>query len=640
MQRTEKYFENDAFRKTAAGVILAAEADAKTGGGRIALDGTVFYPEGGGQPADRGTLTLADGTVLHVTDVHETNGIIWHTVDALPETAQPGAAVTGTIDWEWRFDKMQQHTGEHILSGILHQMFGAENVGFHIGSDAVRMDTSVPISAEGLREAELAANRIVWENVPVLITYPTPEELAALTYRSKKEIAGQVRIVTIPGADICACCGTHVSNTGEIGLLRIFSCVRFHDGVRLELLCGRRALRYLRALTEQNRQVSGLLSAKPLETAGAVQRLLDAEGALKLRAASLEDAVFTQKAQALAGNGNVLLFEPAMSPDSVRRLTDLVMSACGGRAAVFAGSDEAGESRFSRRAASAPPARRSKHFSGKGANEMLQDLYPHIYHNEMAWKAPAPDDYALIFAPDGTVYCDLTDGALTLPRIRDVGPGEAQYAFSIDEAAYYLVAAHPDETDAFRCVPAASLRSMTERTSPALFAAAAGGSLHRWYRSQQFCGRCGAKMEKSTTERAMVCPQCKNTVYPKICPAVIVAVHDGDRLLLTRYRGRPFKKYALIAGFNETIEQTVHREVLEEAGVRVKNLRFYKSQPWVFTDTLLMGFVCELDGSDKITVQESELAEASWHLRSELPQDHSYISLTGEMIEQFRLGKL
>ena len=140
MQRTEKYFENDAFRKTAAGVILAAEADAKTGGGRIALDGTVFYPEGGGQPADRGSLTLADGTVLHVTDVHETNGIIWHRVDALPETAQPGAVVTGTIDWEWRFDKMQQHTGEHILSGILHQMFGAENVGFHIGSDAVRMD--------------------------------------------------------------------------------------------------------------------------------------------------------------------------------------------------------------------------------------------------------------------------------------------------------------------------------------------------------------------------------------------------------------------------------------------------------------------------------------------------------------------
>ena len=342
MQRTEKYFERDAFRTESEGIILAAEADTKTGGGRIALDGTVFYPEGGGQPADRGTLTLPDGTVLNVTDVHEHDGIIWHSVDALPESAVPGTAVTGRIDWEWRFDKMQQHTGEHILSGILHQMFGAENVGFHIGAEAVRMDTSVPIPPEGLQAAELAANRIIWQNVPVVITYPTREELAQMTYRSKKEIDGQVRIVTIPGADICACCGTHVSNTGEIGLLRIFSCVRFHDGVRLELLCGRRALRYLRALTEQNRQVSGLLSAKPLETAGAVQRLLDAEGALKLRAASLEDAVFTQKAQALAGNGNVLLFEPAMSPDSVRRLTDLVMSACGGRAAVFAGSDEAG----------------------------------------------------------------------------------------------------------------------------------------------------------------------------------------------------------------------------------------------------------------------------------------------------------
>ena len=136
--------------------------------------------------------------------------------------------------------------------------------------------------------------------------------------------------------------------------------------------------------------------------------------------------------------------------------------------------------------------------------------------------------------------------------------------------------------------------------------------------------------------------------YPAVDSAygsmvTVLAPIDGDRLLLTRYRGRPFKKYALIAGFNEigeSIEDTVHREVMEEAGLRVKNLRFYKSQPWVFTDTLLMGFVCELDGSDKITVQESELAEAAWHLRSELPEDHSNISLTGEMIEQFRLGKL
>ena len=149
MQHTEKYYEADAFRKTAEGRILAAETT--KAGPRIALDGTVFYPEGGGQPADTGTLTLPDGTVLHVLDVHESEGVLWHTVDTLPAGAAEGTVVAEAIDWEWALIGWQQHTGEHILPGILHQMFGAENVGFHIGTDAVRMDTSVPISAEGLR---------------------------------------------------------------------------------------------------------------------------------------------------------------------------------------------------------------------------------------------------------------------------------------------------------------------------------------------------------------------------------------------------------------------------------------------------------------------------------------------------------
>ena len=332
MPATAKLYETDPYVQTFTATVLVCTPAGEQFA--VQLDRTAFYPEGGGQPCDTGAL----GTAL-VTDVQEHGGVITHTVSAaLPV----GQTVEGRIDWARRRDHMEQHTGEHILSGTLHRLFGAENVGFHIGSPAVRMDMSVPLTAGQLAEAEAQANAVIRADAPVRCWYPAPEDLAKLTYRSKKELTGQVRIVTIPGADICACCGTHVSNTGEIGLLRIFSCVRFHDGVRLELLCGRRALRYLRALTEQNRQVSGLLSAKPLETAGAVQRLLDAEGALKLRAASLEDAVFTQKAQALAGNGNVLLFEPAMSPDSVRRLTDLVMSACGGRAAVFAGSDEAG----------------------------------------------------------------------------------------------------------------------------------------------------------------------------------------------------------------------------------------------------------------------------------------------------------
>ena len=280
MQPTHKYYEADAYRTEAAGRILAAEPDG-CGGGKIALDGTVFYPEGGGQPADRGTLTLPDGTVLHVTDVHEQGGVIWHTIDALPEAAAPGTAVQEALDWAWRFDKMQQHTGEHILSGILHQMFGAENVGFHIGTDAVRMDTSVPISAEGLREAELAANRIVWQNVPVCITYPTREELAALTYRSKKEIEGQVRIVSIPGADVCACCGTHTAATGAVGQIKILAAENYKGGVRLSIVCGERALLAAQAMRQRQADIGALLSAKPSETAHAVHRVFDEYTALK-----------------------------------------------------------------------------------------------------------------------------------------------------------------------------------------------------------------------------------------------------------------------------------------------------------------------------------------------------------------------
>ena len=281
MQCTEKYFEADAFRTRAESVLLAAVPDSRTGGGLLALEGTVFYPEGGGQPADRGTLTLPDGTELAVTDVHEQDGILWHSVPSLPDTAVPGITVEEAIDWDWRFDKMQQHTGEHILSGILHRMFGAENVGFHIGAEAVRMDTSVPISAEGLQAAELAANRIVWQDVPVLVSYPTREELAALVYRSKKEIEGQVRIVTIPGADVCACCGTHTRTTGQVGQIKILASENYKGGVRLSVVCGQRALLAAQAMRQRQAEIGALLSAKADQTAVAVHRVYDEYTALK-----------------------------------------------------------------------------------------------------------------------------------------------------------------------------------------------------------------------------------------------------------------------------------------------------------------------------------------------------------------------
>ena len=339
MQPTQKYYEADAYRREADAVILAAEPDGR-GGGKLALDGTVLYPEGGGQPADHGTLTLPDGARLTVTDVHEQGGVIWHRVDALPDTAAPGAAVTGRIDWAWRFDKMQQHTGEHILSGILHQMFGAENVGFHIGSDAVRMDTSVPISAEGLREAELAANRIVWQNVPVLITYPTREELTRMTYRSKKEIEGQVRIVTIPGADVCACCGTHTAATGAVGQIKILAAENYKGGVRLSIVCGERALLAAQAMRQRQADIGALLSAKPSETAHAVHRVYDEYTALKFAHFGLCSELFDALAAQVAPGADAIRIVPGLDPDGLHRLAARLSEATTGLCAALTANEK------------------------------------------------------------------------------------------------------------------------------------------------------------------------------------------------------------------------------------------------------------------------------------------------------------
>ena len=339
MQPTQKYYEADAYRREADAVILAAEPDGR-GGGKLALDGTVFYPEGGGQPADHGTMTLPDGARLTVTDVHEQGGVIWHRVDALPDTAAPGTAVTGRIDWAWRFDKMQQHTGEHILSGILHQMFGAENVGFHIGSDAVRMDTSVPISAEGLREAELAANRIVWQNVPVLITYPTREELARMTYRSKKEIEGQVRIVTIPGADVCACCGTHTAATGAVGQIKILAAENYKGGVRLSIVCGERALLAAQAMRQRQADIGALLSAKPSETAHAVHRVYDEYTALKFAHFGLCSELFDTLAAQVAPGADAIRIVPGLDPDGLHRLAARLSEATTGLCAALTANEK------------------------------------------------------------------------------------------------------------------------------------------------------------------------------------------------------------------------------------------------------------------------------------------------------------
>lgn len=293
----------------------------------VILDRTAFYPEGGGQPGDRGTL----GDVT-VTDTHELGGEVVHFCDGPLEI---GAAVTGRLDWDYRFDLMQHHTGEHILSGLIHARFGYDNVGFHMGRDVITIDLSSPLTGDDLRQLEAETNEIIWQNRPVRCFWPEAEALAALPYRSKKALTGPVRLVEIPGADLCACCGVHVTHTGEIGLIKLLSAVKFHDGVRVELLCGRRAMAYLGGVWEQNRRVSGLLSAKPMETADGAEKLWKDLGDTRYRLTRTQERLFALQAGEYRGKGDVVLFEEDLGADGVRRLCDAVLQVCGGRAAVF-----------------------------------------------------------------------------------------------------------------------------------------------------------------------------------------------------------------------------------------------------------------------------------------------------------------
>lgn len=329
---TEKLFYQDAYQKEFTARVVDCRPGKK--GYEIVLDRTCFYPEGGGQPGDHGTLND-----IPVTDTHEKDGEVLH------HTAQPleiGAAVHGVIDWNRRFDLTQQHSGEHMVSGVVHRIYGYDNVGFHMGADTITIDFSGELTMEQLWEVEQEVNRRIWQNSPVKCWYPTAQELSAIPYRSKKELTGAVRIVEFPGADICACCGTHVAHTGEIGLVKLLTAEKFHSGVRVEMLAGERAVSYLSAIALQNRQVSQLLSAKVLETAKAVAALSAEAEQLRQKVFALENARFAEKAEALRGKGNVFVRMDNLTADGVRRAAIAIQETCGGRAAVFSGDDQSG----------------------------------------------------------------------------------------------------------------------------------------------------------------------------------------------------------------------------------------------------------------------------------------------------------
>ena len=328
---TIKLYYDDVLMREFDATVLSCERGKN--GWAVVLDRTVFYPEGGGQPSDHGTLGA-----VSVTDVHEKDGVITHTCDGpLPV----GETVHGAIDWARRFDHMQQHSGEHIVSGLLCAAYHCDNVGFHLGEDTVIIDYNADIPWEGVLAIEKKANQYIWENHPFEVLWPTAEELSALPYRSKKALTGAVRITSFPGADMCACCGTHVVRSGQVGLVKFLSCQKFRDGVRLELLCGQRAMDYLAMNWEQNRAVGQALSVKPQATAAAVTKLQNELSALRSRVTALEEATFAATAEGCRGRGDVLLVTESLQGDGVRRLCDAVSQVCSGRAVVFAGAGDA-----------------------------------------------------------------------------------------------------------------------------------------------------------------------------------------------------------------------------------------------------------------------------------------------------------
>lgn len=329
METRKLYYEDSHMQTFSARVLDCREA---TGGWKIILDATAFYPEGGGQDCDLGVLGGRK-----VLDVREAGAAVVHLCDG-PLNA--GETVQGTIDWTRRFDLMQQHSGEHMVSGIIHSMYGYQNMGFHIGSDLVTVDVAGPVPVEALQEIEDRTNAAIWENKAVKAWYPDAEELPAIPYRFKKALEGPVRIVEFPGTDICACCGTHVKRTGEVGLVKILSCVKFRHGVRMEMVSGARAFQYLRQAYEQNRQVSQAFSAKPMETGEAARRMNEALNAEKFRATGLQWQLFGQIAQGYRDKGNVLHFAQGLAPAEVRELADRIAKESGGIAAVFSGEQE------------------------------------------------------------------------------------------------------------------------------------------------------------------------------------------------------------------------------------------------------------------------------------------------------------
>ena len=366
--KTEKLFYEDSHLKEFTAKVISCEPYKEQY--KVVLDRTAFFPEGGGQYADTGMLDD-----VRVLDVHEKEGIIYHTTE---KALEAGKTVTGKINWEERFEKMQQHTGEHIVSGLVHKRFGYQNVGFHLGSEDCTMDFNGEITKEEIREIEWEANRAVVRNLEVEVTYPDQKVLQTLVYRSKIEIEGQVRIVSVPGYDICACCAPHVERTGEIGMIKLVNMQRYKGGVRVTMLCGSRALTDYEKKQEQNRKISALLCAKEYDTAEAVGHLKEELDSLKRTLVEKERQLVHVWAQSVPEEEKtVCMFSEDISADAMRQYVNEVLGKERILCAVFYGNDAAGYryvigSRILDMRPLAKELNETFHGRGGGKSEMVQ----------------------------------------------------------------------------------------------------------------------------------------------------------------------------------------------------------------------------------------------------------------------------
>lgn len=330
---TRKLYDEDSHLRRFSAVVRSCAAD----GGRwqIILDQTAFFPEGGGQGADTGTLGSA-----RVLDVQEASDAIVHYTD---QPLEPGNAVEGILDWEQRFRRMQEHSGEHIISGLVHHLYGYNNVGFHLGDETVTMDYDGELSAAQLSELERLANEAVWKDIPITAEYPSQETLRTLAYRSKLDLTENVRIVTIEGYDVCACCAPHVSRTGEIGAIKIIDCMRHRGGVRMTILCGVDALRQYQMLFDEAAALSNLLSVPKEQLIPAVERLFTERDALEAALKNREEKLNALRLRAMPETGtNIVLIDAFDDPDAMRELVNIGMERASGVCAAFSGNDADG----------------------------------------------------------------------------------------------------------------------------------------------------------------------------------------------------------------------------------------------------------------------------------------------------------